>query len=145
MTRGEDFIKKGRCKNKHCSAMSNSAWTDLNSQGNILKLHDKCPNPKCGCQKIITCTPHQYMLEGGSIKSKLQKIFKGTQTAWNKFLKPAINASAPFIGMAVSAKTKNPKVGAATTNILKSISGGKLGKILSLTDLDGNGLRLKVM
>ena len=117
MTRGEDFIKKGRCKNKHCSAMSNSARNDLNSQGNILKLHDRCSNPKCACQKIITFTPHQYMLEGGSIKSKLQKIFKGTQTAWNKFLKPAINATAPFIGMAVSAKTKNPKVGQATTNI----------------------------
>ena len=65
------------------------------------------------------------MLEGGSIRSKLQKLFKGTQTAWNQFLKPAINATAPFIGMAVSAKTKNPKVGQATTNILKSISGLK--------------------
>ena len=57
------------------------------------------------------------MLEGGSNKNKLQKIFKGAQTAWNKFLKPAINATAPFIGMGVSAKTKNPKVGRATTNI----------------------------
>ena len=142
MTRGSDFIEEGRCKNKHCSSMSNQAWTDLNSKGNILKLHDKCPNPKCGCQKIITFTPHQYMLEGGSIKSKLQKIFRGTQTASNKFLKPAINATAPFIGMAVSGKTKNPKIGQATTNILKSISGGK---ILSLTDIHGNGLRLKVM
>ena len=73
MTRGEDFIKRGKCKNNHCSSMSNTAWTDLNSKGNILKLHDKCPNPKCGCQKIITFTPHQYMLEGGLIKSKLQK------------------------------------------------------------------------
>ena len=82
------------------------------------------------------------MLEGGSIKSKLQKIFKGTQTAWNKFLKPAINATAPVIGMAVGAKTKNPKIAAATTNILKNISGGK---ILSLTDVHGNGLRLRVM
>ena len=142
MTRAENFIKKGKCSKNHCSSMSNQAWTDINSQGNILKLHDKCPNPKCNCQKIITFTPHQYMLEGGSIKSKLQKIFKGTQTAWNKFLKPAINATAPFIGMAVSAKTKNPKVGQATTNILKSISGGK---ILSLTDMHGRGLRLKVM
>ena len=142
MTKGEDFIKRGKCKNKHCSSMSNSAWCDLNSKGFILKLHDKCPNLKCGCQKIITFTPHQYMLEGGSIKSKLQKIFKGTQNAWNKFLKPAINATAPFIGMAISAKTKNPKVGQATTNILKSISGGI---ILSLTDMHGNGLRLKVM
>ena len=44
--------------------------------------------------------------------------------------------------MAVSAKTKNPKIGQATANILKNISGGK---ILSLTDMHGRGLRLKVM
>ena len=142
MTRGEDFIKTGKCSKNHCSSLSNSARTDLNSKGIILKLHDKCPNPKCGCQKIITFTPHQYILEGGSIKSKLQKTFKGTQSAWNKFLKPALNKASPYIGMAVSAKTKNPKIGEATTNILKSISGGK---ILSLTDMHGNGLRLKVM
>ena len=142
MTRGEDVLKKGRCKNKHCSAMSNPAWCDLDSQGNILKLHDKCPNPKCNCQKVITFTPHQYMLEGGSIKSKLQKVFKGTQTIWNKFLKPAVNVASPFIGMAVNDKTKSSKVGQATTNILKSISGGK---ILSLTDMHGRGLRVKVM
>ena len=142
MTRGEDFVNRGKGKNNHCSTMSNSAWCDLNDKGNILKLHDKCPNPKCNCQKIINLTPHQYMLEGGSIKSKLQKFFRGTQIPWKKFLKPAINATAPFIVMAVSAKTKNPKVGQATTNILKSISGGK---ILSLTDMHGNGLRLNVM
>ena len=142
MTKGEGFIKRGKFKNKHCSAMSNSGWCDLNSKGDILKLHDKCPNPKCNCQKITTFTRQQYMLEGGSIKGKLQKIFRGTQTAWNKFLKPAVNVAAPFIGMAVSAKTKNPKVGQATTNILKSISGGK---ILSLTDMNGRGFRLKVM
>ena len=100
------------------------------------------PQSKCGCQKIITFTPHQYMLEGGSIMSKLKKFFRGTKKAWDKFLKPAINASAPFIGMAVGAKTKNPKVAAATTNILKSISGGKIS---SLTDMHGRGLRLKVM
>ena len=67
MTKGEDFIKRRECKNNHCSSMSNSAWTDLNSNGNILKLHGKCPNPKCGCQKIITFKPHQNMLEGGLI------------------------------------------------------------------------------
>ena len=122
--------------------MSNSSWCDFNSKANILKLHDKCPNPKGICQKIIIFTPDQYKLESGSIKSKLEKIFRGTQTAWNEFLKREINATVPFIGMAVSAKTKNPKVGQATTNILKSISGGK---ILSLTDLHGNGLRLKVI
>ena len=82
------------------------------------------------------------MLEGGSIKSKLQKIFRGTQSAWNKFLKPAVNVAAPFIALAVSAKTKNPNVGQAMTNILKNISGGN---VLSLTDMHGRGLRLKVM
>ena len=58
------------------------------------------------------------------------------------FFKPAVNVAAPFIEMAVSAKTKNPKVGQATKNILKSISGGK---ILRLTDMHGHGLRLKVI
>ena len=72
----------------------------------------------------------------------MKKIFKGSQTAWNKFLKPALNMASPQIGMAVSAKTKNPKIGQAETSILKSINGGK---ILSLTDIHGNGLRLKVM
>ena len=142
MTRGQDFIKNAKCSHGHRSAMSNSAWCDLNKNCTVLKLHDMCHNAKSKCQKMITFTPNQFQLEGGSIKSKLQKIFRGTQTAWNKFLKPAVNVAAPFIGMAVSAKTKNPKVGQATTNILKSISGGK---ILSLTDMHGRGLRLKVM
>ena len=47
MSRAQNFIQKGKCKNYHCSAMSNPAWTDLNSKGDILKLHDKVPNPKC--------------------------------------------------------------------------------------------------
>ena len=142
MTRGEHFNKNAKFTDSHRSAMSNSAWCDLNKNCTVLNLHDMCHNLKCKSQKQNTFTPKQFQLEGGSIKSKLQKIFKGTQTVRNKFLKPAINATAPFIGMAVSAKTKNPKVGQATTNILKSISGGK---ILSFTDMHGNGLRLKVM
>ena len=47
-----------------------------------------CHNPKCNSQKQITFTPRKLQLESGSIKSKLQKIFRGTQTACNKFLKP---------------------------------------------------------
>ena len=48
-----------------------------------------------------------------------------------------------MIGMAVGAKTKNPKVGQALANKLKSISGGT---ILSLTDMpSGAGLKLRVM
>ena len=101
-----------------------------------------CHNPKCNCQKQSTFAPKQFQWEGGSIKSRLQKIFERTQTAWKKFHKPAVNLAAPFIGMAVSGKTKNPKFGQATTNILKSISGIK---ILSLTDMHGHGLRMKRM
>ena len=75
MTRGEDFIKKGRCKNEHCSTMSNSALCDLNSKGDILKLLDKCTNPKCNCQKQTTFTPKQFMLEGNGFKNTMKKIF----------------------------------------------------------------------
>ena len=140
MTKGEDFVEKGKCRHNHCSPMSNSAWCDLNSKGDILKLHDRCT--KCNSQNLITFTPRQYMLEGAGFKSAMKKIFKGSQSAWNKFLKPALNIASPYIGIAVSAKTKNPKIGQATANILKNISGGK---ILSLTDMHGRGLRLKVM
>ena len=98
--------------------------------------------PICNCHKQITFTPRHFQLEGGSIKSKLQKSFKGTQTALNKFFKPAINVGAPFIGMVVGAKTRNPKVCQPTTKILKSINGGK---ILGFTDMHGNVMRLRVM
>ena len=82
------------------------------------------------------------MLEGGSIKSKLQKIFKGTQTAWHKFLKPGLKIATPLISAAVAAKTKNLHSAQVANSILKSLTGGK---ILSLTDLHSSGLRLKVM
>ena len=51
--------------------MPTSAWCDLNSNGDILKLHDKGPSPKCNCRKRISFTPHHYLLERGSIKSKV--------------------------------------------------------------------------
>ena len=101
-----------------------------------------CHNPKCKCQKQITFTPKQFQLEGAGFKNTMKKIFKGSQSAWNKFLKPTINTLAPVIGMAVGAKSKNAKVGAATTNILKSLT---RGRVLNLIDMHGNGLRLKVM
>ena len=142
MTKGTDFIKSGKCSHGHRSAMSNSAWCDLNKNCTVLKLHDMCHNPKCKCQKQITFSPNQFQLEGAGFKNTMKKIFKGSQTAWNKFLKPTINTLAPVIRMAVGAKSKNAKVGVATRNILKSLTGGK---ILSLTDIHGNGLRLKVM
>ena len=142
MTRGQDFNKRGKCKKNHCSSTSNSAWTDLNSKGNLLKLHGNCPKPKYGCQKMITFTPHQHMLKGGSIKRKLQKIFRGTKRAWDSFIKPGLKMATPLISAAVAAKTKNSQSAQVTNNILKSLTGGR---VLNLTDMHGNGLRLKVM
>ena len=49
MTRGEDFIKKGKCEKNYGSIMSNSAWSDSNKYCSVLKLHDKSPDPKCNC------------------------------------------------------------------------------------------------
>ena len=141
MTRGQDFVKNAKCTHGHRSAMRNSAWCDLNKNCTVLKLHDMCHNPKCKCQKQITFSPNRFQLECGGFKNTMKKIFKGSQTAWNKFFKPTINTLAPTIGVAVGAKIKNVKVGAATTNILESLTGGK---ILSLTDMHPNGLRLKV-
>ena len=121
--------------------MNNSAWCDLSKDCTVLKLHVICHNPKCKCQKQITLRPKQFQVEGAGFKKTMRKIFRGSQTAWNEFLKPAVNRAAPFIGTAVSAKRKNSNVGQATTNILKSFSGGK---VFSKTDMHGNGLRLKL-
>ena len=101
-----------------------------------------CHNPNCNCQKQITFTPKQFRLEGHGFKNAMKKFFKGSQSAWNTFLKPAVIVAAPFVGMDVGAKTKESKTAQATTNILKSIS---TGKFLGLTDMHRHGLRLKVM
>ena len=122
--------------------MSNSAWCDLSINCTVLKLHDFCHNPKCKSQKQITLSPNQFQLGGAGFKNTMKKLFKGSQTAWNKFLKPALKIATPIISAGVAMKTKNPQSAQVTSNILKSLTGSK---ILSLTDMHGNGLRLKVM
>ena len=97
----------------------------MNKKGDLLKVHDMCRNPNCKCQKQIIFTPRQFLIRGKCFKYDRQKNLKGTKTAWDKFLKPAVNVDAPLIDMAVSAKTKNPEVGQATTIILQNISRGK--------------------
>ena len=82
------------------------------------------------------------MLERAGFMNTNEKLFKGSQKAWGSIFKPAVNVASPLNVMAVSAKTKYPQVAQATTNNSKSIS---RGKVLCLTDLHGNGLRLKVM
>ena len=118
MINREIFIRSASCKHGHRSAMSKSAWCDLDKNCTVLKLHDMCHNPKCNCQKQITFTPKQYVLKSNGFKITMKKIFKGSQTDWIIFLKPVVNLAAPLIGMAVGAKTKNPKVAQATTNFL---------------------------
>ena len=75
-----------------------------------------CHNPKCKCQKQITFSPKQFQLEGAGFQNTMKKIFKGSQTAWNKFLEPALNMASPYFGLAVAAKPENPKIGQATVN-----------------------------
>ena len=75
MTKGENFIKKTKSINGHCSSMSSSARCDLNSKGDTLMLHDICNNPKCKCQKQITFTPRQFQMEGSGFKKSIEEIF----------------------------------------------------------------------
>ena len=106
--------------------MSNSACCDLTENCTLLNLRDMCHNPKCNRQKQITFTPKQIQLEGAGCKTTMRKVFRGSQTASDRFLKSAVKVAAPFISMAVGAKTKIPKVAQATPNTLKCISGGKI-------------------
>ena len=76
MTEGTDFVKSGKCTHGHRSAMSISAWCDLNKSCTVLKLHYMCHNPKCNCQNQITFTPKQYMLEGNGFKNDMKKKLK---------------------------------------------------------------------
>ena len=141
MTKGANLRKNAKCKHGFCSPMGNSAWCDFNKDRTIIQLPERCHNPKCNCQKQFTFTPKQYMLEGNGFKKPLKKIFEKSRAAWNKNMKPALNIVSTYIGTAVSARTRNPQIGKATSDHLKSISGGK---ILSLTDMHGHGFRLKV-
>ena len=136
MTKGQDFLKNAKCTYGHRSAMSNSAWCDLNKKCTVLKLHDMCHNPNSKGQKQITFCPKQFQLEGAGFKNTLKKMFKGSQTAWNKFLKPALKIATPIISAGVAMKTKNPQSAQVTSNILKSLTGGKIS---NLTDMHGNG------
>ena len=72
----------------------------------------------------------------------LKKLFKGTEKMWNIFLKPGLKTAICNFSASVAAKTKNPKSARTTSVFLKSSKGGR---ILNLTDMHGNGLKLRVM
>ena len=77
-TRGEPFVKNAKRTLGHRSAMSISAWCDLNKERTVLKLHDMCHNPKCNCQKQITFSLGQFQLESNGFKNTMKKTFKGS-------------------------------------------------------------------
>ena len=74
MTKADKFIINAKFKHGHPSAMSNSAWLDLNKGCTVLKLHIMCHNPKLNCQEQIFFNPEKYMLEGARFKNTM-KIF----------------------------------------------------------------------
>ena len=76
------------------------------------------------------------------LKANYKKIFRGTKKAWDSFIKPGLKMATPLLSTAVAAKTKNPQSAQITNSILNSLSGGK---ILSLNDMHGRGVCLKVM
>ena len=88
--------------------MSKSAWCDLNSKVDVLKLQDICPNPRGKSEKQNTFT----LIES------------------------------PFIGKAVSSKTKNSKFGEVRSKFLKTTS---WGTVLNLTDMKVYGIGSEVM
>ena len=79
MTWGNVFLEKRKCKEEHCSPMSNSAWCGLNNKCDTPNLHDICHNPRCKCQKQFTFTPRQFQLEGARFESKSIKRFERTE------------------------------------------------------------------
>ena len=107
LTKEDKFQKPSKRKNNPFWPMSKLLWCDVNQNSNLLKKQDMCPNPKCKCQKQLAFTPKEFGLEGAGFRNTTKKFFKGSEKAWNSFLKPAVNVAAPFIGMPVGAKTKN--------------------------------------
>ena len=56
-------LKKTNRKYARCSLVSNSVLCDLNSNVDILKLHDKFPGTECKYQKQTTLLPRQYSMK----------------------------------------------------------------------------------
>ena len=95
-----------------------------------------CPIPKCKRQKQLAFTPNQFHLEGAGFKDAKKNLFKGSEKAWNSCLKPGVNTLSPANAMGIAEKSKNPRLGQNTTNILKNFSGGR---VLNISDCHGNG------
>ena len=78
MTTGEIFQKKAKYEHGFCSPMSNLPWIDLRNGFNVLRLHDVCGKSGCKCQKQLSSSSRQYMLESSGFGNISQNIFEGT-------------------------------------------------------------------
>ena len=61
---------------------------------------------------------------------------------WKNFISPGLKKASSNTSAAAATRTESLEAAQATSNILKS---KRRAKVLSLTDLHGNGLRLGVM
>ena len=61
--------------------MSSTAWTDLNSKGDILKLHNLCGKDGCKCQRNVCFTSKQFEVEGSEFKNTMKEPLEGSQKA----------------------------------------------------------------
>ena len=73
----------------------------------------------------------------------MTKVLKGTEKRWKNFLRPGLKIVSPSFSAAVAARTKNPHVAQATSNILKSKGGGKILSIMDMHSDAGLGLCVK--
>ena len=79
LTKGEKLQRSANRKNSHSSPMSNLSVCNLVNKGNLLKVHDFCPNPKCKGPKRLTFTLNEFQLLGAGCKNTKNKMFKGSQ------------------------------------------------------------------
>ena len=135
------ILKKGKFKKGQSSALSKRVRCESSSKRDISTLHDVYLIIKCKCQKPVTLTLTQFPLDSSGFENK-KNTFNGTQKAWDKFMKPGRKTTSRPFSATVGANTENHQLAETASIILKSISGGK---VLSLTDMHGNGLRLRVM
>ena len=81
-------------------------------------------------------------LKEDRLEASFKKFLEERKKLGKAISNPVFQMATPLISAAVAAKTKNPPSAQVANSILKSLTGGK---ILSLTDMQGRGLRLRVM
>ena len=54
MKKSQNLKNRGQCIHGHFSLISNSAWTDLNTECTVLRLHEVYDEKRCKCQKQLT-------------------------------------------------------------------------------------------